>query len=136
MMFSALSNLRPSQQLEDICVWEKEELKSFQVPAQPELPAEDSIPEPENDQELMSQSSLMSHEPSYYTYLRFEDLHPCEVGQPDRNMHEYGRNILRSFLRHVSRRPRKLEGEVKKRRDVMENAPVGIWSIAVGGEDD
>lgn len=126
-MFSALSKLKPSEQLEDICVWEKEELKSFQEPVQPELPAEDSAPdEPEDG--VTPQGSLMSHEPSYFTYLRFEDQHPCDVGQPDRNLHEYGQNILRRFLRHVSRRPKKLEGEVKKRRDVMDDAPVGLLS--------
>lgn len=119
-MFSGLSTLKPSEQPVNIELWEKDDLKSFQKPMQIEEPPEDSFPEPEDDlvefPPVVTQASLMSHEPSYCTYLRAEDLHPSNPGNPDRNMHNYGQHCLNGFLWEVAQHPRAFQKEVRKRR--------------------
>lgn len=125
MMFSALSDLKPSKQVEELGVWEKEELLSFQKPVKPEMPGDDPLPLPGKHAERVELSmteamvtteagSLLSHAPSYRTYA--QDLPPGHKGPPDRTLHDYGRHRLHAFLQAVAERPRVLEAEVLKRR--------------------
>ena len=101
IMFSALSNVKVSKQLEE--------------------PADDPLPEPFEMPFSMSQASLLSHAPSYRTYA--QDLPPGQQAAPDRNLHDYGRHRLHAFLHAVAERPRILELEVFKRR----GEPMARW---------
>ena len=112
-MFQGLSELKPSRQ-PDVEVWNKDELKSFQMAKQPPAPQEE--PEPPKKFSVMSQASKQSETPSYETYL--VELHPMDPGRPDRQMHDYGQQCIDGFLHQIRRHPRLLQDEVKMRRQV------------------
>ena len=123
MLGVGLSNLQPTKRPDQA------ELESSKGAVKPWLP-QDEVDPPEFEPEsglfgafVVSQSSLVSREPSYFTYRRREDLKPGEVGHPDRNLHNYGQRCLNDFLHYVSRRPRTFRKDVNDRR----GEPMSWW---------
>ena len=118
MLGSQLSNLKPSKRPEV----EPEASKGAVKPREPfgeiDPPSLESV-----EVFVVSQASLVSHEASYFTYKRIEDLKPGEVAHPERNLHNYGQQCLNDFLNFVSRHPRTFRKDVRGRR----GEPMSWW---------
>ena len=117
-MFGALSDLKPSTQ-PSMELWEKAELKSFNLAVKPPEPLEEQevpLGEQKLKASVMSQASKLSETPSYYNYLDLVELHPMDTGRPDRNLHDYGEQRINGFLQDVARRPKGLREKVKRKR--------------------
>lgn len=111
MSLFPLADLKCSMQPQVKELWDKFDLESFQASSQPRtaepcsehLSWPDPMPEPRN---------------SFYVRIEtMEELHPCDPGQPDRNMHDQSVASLERFLLKVARRPADFAAEVKHRRN-------------------
>ena len=112
MSLFPLGDLRSPSQPQVKELWDKFDLESFQASSQP--PAA----EPCSGHPSWPDPIRVAPRNSFYTRIEnMEELHPCDPGQPDRNMHDQGVASLERFLLKVARRPADFTAEVKQRRN-------------------